>query len=77
MTLESGGESVVEYVESVLRVADFGGGAAADDGDDVEAQRLGAAGAAHIVVGHADKILPFLVVYGLLGGEKVLISPAP
>ena len=58
MTLESGGESVVEYVESVLRVADFGGGAAADDGDDVEAQGLGAVVAAHVVVGHADDVLP-------------------
>lgn len=74
MTLESGGESVVEYVESVLRVADFGGGAAADDGDDVEAQGLGAVVAAYVVVGHADDVLPLVVVDGLLGGEVVLVG---
>lgn len=66
--------SVVKDVEGVLRVADFGVGAAADDGDDVEAEGFGAVVAAHVVVGHADDVLPLAVVDGLLGGEVVLVG---
>ena len=65
-------ESVTEYVEGVLGVTDLGVGAAADDGDDVEAEGFGAVIAAHVVVGHADDVLPLAVVDGLLGGEKGL-----
>ena len=67
--------SKAHHVKSVLGMADFDIRTAADNGDDVEADRFGSAVRTDIVVGHADDVLPLLVVNSLFG-RKIFLAHA-